>query len=164
MNWEAIGSVAEVVGAIGVIVSLLYLAIQVRQGNKNHVVDSHQQIARDWGASCAVVMRDENVSAFIKGLSEYEDLTAEERVKFDMCVGIFINVVEVTIYHAEAGRLDEVLEMLNNYLGPRLFAYPGLEKWWRHGNRAGFSHETQAWVDKQIERNRGGVTFWEHAS
>ena len=108
-------------------------------------------------------MRDENVSAFIKELNTYEDLTAEERVKFDLCVGIFLNVVEVTIYHAEAGRLDEVLEMLHNHLGPRLFAYPGLEKWWRNGNRAGFSPETQDWVDKQIERNRGSAVFWENS-
>lgn len=105
---------AEVIGAIGVIVSLLYLAIQVRQGNQNHVVDSHQQIARDFGAHSAVVMRDENVSAFIKGLTQYDDLTAEGRVKFDLCVGVIINIVEVTIYDAEAGRLDAVLEMLNN--------------------------------------------------
>jgi hypothetical protein len=29
VNWEAIGSIGEAVGAIGVIVSLLYLATQV---------------------------------------------------------------------------------------------------------------------------------------
>ena len=30
MNWEAIGAVGEAVGAAGVIVSLLYLAVQIR--------------------------------------------------------------------------------------------------------------------------------------
>ena len=32
MNWEAIGAIGEVVGAVAVIVSILYLAAQVRQG------------------------------------------------------------------------------------------------------------------------------------
>ncbi len=30
MNWEAIGAVGEVLGAIGVIVTLGYLAVQIR--------------------------------------------------------------------------------------------------------------------------------------
>ena len=36
MNWEAIGAVGEIVGAIAVIATLAYLAIQVRQ-NTNSV-------------------------------------------------------------------------------------------------------------------------------
>jgi len=31
VNWDAIGAIAELVGALGVIVSLAYLAIQIRQ-------------------------------------------------------------------------------------------------------------------------------------
>ena len=30
MNWEAIGAIGEFVGALGVITSLIYLAIQIR--------------------------------------------------------------------------------------------------------------------------------------
>jgi hypothetical protein len=30
MNWEAVGAIAELLGAIGVIASLVYLAIQIR--------------------------------------------------------------------------------------------------------------------------------------
>ena len=31
MNWEAIGATGEIIGAVGVIVTLVYLAIQIRQ-------------------------------------------------------------------------------------------------------------------------------------
>ena len=34
MNWEAIGAVAESLGAIGIIVTLIYLSTQLRQTNK----------------------------------------------------------------------------------------------------------------------------------
>ena len=34
MNWEAIGVIAEVVGAVAVIVSLVYLAIQVSSNTR----------------------------------------------------------------------------------------------------------------------------------
>ncbi|MEZ5491521.1 MAG: hypothetical protein R3F50_14560 [Gammaproteobacteria bacterium] len=31
MNWEALGAIAEIVGVIGVLISLFYLALQIRQ-------------------------------------------------------------------------------------------------------------------------------------
>ena len=34
MNWEAVGAVAELLGALGVIASLIYLATQVRQNSR----------------------------------------------------------------------------------------------------------------------------------
>ena len=34
MNWDAIGAVGDAVSAIAVVVSLLYLATQVRQSNR----------------------------------------------------------------------------------------------------------------------------------
>ena len=34
MNWDAIGAIAEVVAAIGVILTLIYVAIQIRQNTE----------------------------------------------------------------------------------------------------------------------------------
>ncbi len=34
MNWEAIGAIGEVLGAAGVIITLAYLAVQMRQSNR----------------------------------------------------------------------------------------------------------------------------------
>ena len=34
MNWEAIGAVGETVGALAVLVTLVYLAVQIRQNTK----------------------------------------------------------------------------------------------------------------------------------
>ncbi len=35
MNWDAIGAIAELLGAIGVIASLVYLATQIRQNTRS---------------------------------------------------------------------------------------------------------------------------------
>ena len=44
MNWEAIGVVAEVVGAAGVIITLVYLAIQIRQNTASTKSLTQQQL------------------------------------------------------------------------------------------------------------------------
>ncbi len=44
MNWEAIGAIAELVRAIAVVASLLYLAIQVRQNAEVNRATAFQDI------------------------------------------------------------------------------------------------------------------------
>ena len=34
MNWEAIGAVAEVIGVAAILLSLIYVSVQIRQSNK----------------------------------------------------------------------------------------------------------------------------------
>lgn len=54
MNWEAIGLVGETVGALAVVVSLGYLALQVRQNSNMARVER-----RDWryDARAACIVR-----------------------------------------------------------------------------------------------------------
>ena len=33
MNWEAIGAIGELIGAMAVVITLVFLALQVRQSN-----------------------------------------------------------------------------------------------------------------------------------
>jgi len=42
MNWEAIGALSELIGAISVLVTLLYLALQIRQNNLSTRAQIHQ--------------------------------------------------------------------------------------------------------------------------
>jgi hypothetical protein len=44
MNWDAIGAIAEGVGSIAVVVTLAYLAIQMRTANKQRELESYRYI------------------------------------------------------------------------------------------------------------------------
>lgn len=65
MNWEAVGAIAEATGAIAVIVSILYLAAQVKQSRADvranivhslhsHEVDLSSKPAADSILACAI--------------------------------------------------------------------------------------------------------------
>ncbi len=43
MNWDAIGAIAELLGAVGVIASLVYLATQLRQNTRATRASAYQQ-------------------------------------------------------------------------------------------------------------------------
>ena len=46
MNWDALGAVAELIGAAGVVASLLYLAVQVRTSNRASAVEAKFESTR----------------------------------------------------------------------------------------------------------------------
>ena len=45
MNWEAAGAIGEILAAIGVIVTPIYLAIQIRQNSKATTANIRQSLA-----------------------------------------------------------------------------------------------------------------------
>ena len=63
MNWEAISAVGEVLGAGGVIISLIYLAAQIRQNTRAirgatlNAVTQHQQFELKWSAEIGSSLR-----------------------------------------------------------------------------------------------------------
>ena len=48
MNWDATGAIAESLGAIGVILSVLYLAYEVRANTKTMRADAGTRAQMDW--------------------------------------------------------------------------------------------------------------------
>jgi len=66
MNWNALSSVAEFVAAIGVIASLVYLAVQVRQNTQSIRASTYEGMLRGSGE-------------FLRPLSQNRDLDTTER-------------------------------------------------------------------------------------
>ena len=42
MNWEALGAIGEIVGAVAVVLSLIFLATQIRQNTRSSRTASYQ--------------------------------------------------------------------------------------------------------------------------
>ena len=78
MNWEALGAIGEVLGAVGVIVTLVYLALQVRQ-NTRHV---RAQMGHDGWLGVAdndnFVMGEDAAASLAKAELEEEDLSEKD--------------------------------------------------------------------------------------
>jgi hypothetical protein len=73
MDWAAIGVVSEVIAAVAVVVSLVYLATQIRQGTKiarattrNAIAESAQALSQD------VIENADMAEIFVKHLNGEE--------------------------------------------------------------------------------------------
>jgi hypothetical protein len=57
MNWEAIGAIGELFGALAVVLTLIYLATQVRQNTLAMRVAAKQEITRQLPANLCGIYR-----------------------------------------------------------------------------------------------------------
>ena len=85
MNWEAIGAIGEVLGAVGVIASLIYLAIQVRQNTRSVEAATYQSVAESMADSCFRLVGSQTsdltdrVLLFLGSIRRYENLYFQVR-------------------------------------------------------------------------------------
>jgi len=81
MHWEAIGAVGEIVGALAVVLSLIYLAIQVRQNSEMARAESRLRAVATWREFTNSLESGDPV-AFGRGLQHYPELPPAEIPKF----------------------------------------------------------------------------------
>ena len=83
MDWTAIGAIGEVGGAIGVIATLLYLSIQIRQNTRAGLTGSRDAAGQiNMGLMAAVANEGEFADIWRRGLADLNSLRPEERFRW----------------------------------------------------------------------------------
>ena len=109
MNWEAFGAIGEIIGAFAVIVSLVYLAIQVRNQNRETRIASVHEILEGFRTEISVFRNAEFAELLKKGGADFDSLSATEKIQFvAMIQGPFRFWEEAYLQYKES-RLSEKL-------------------------------------------------------
>lgn len=129
MNWEAIGAIGEVAGAVGVIVTLLYLSIQIRQNSKMMKANSKQSIS---DASQQLIYRMVDEAEVMEKLlfNDEANLTPVEHRKAWFLFRAMLRGFESQIYQHEVGLLDDAEWAYLKRVILETTSYPGFESLW----------------------------------
>lgn len=111
MNWEAVAAVSEVVGAIAIVITLLYLAQQLRQ-NTQAIKSATWQATQD-----AEQRFDESIATgpgmanlFNRGMKDGAgSLEGAEQTQFWLIEKQLMDLYQTHHYHYENGIIDEDL-------------------------------------------------------
>lgn len=110
MNWEAIGAVGELAGAAGVIISLLYLGVQIRrQGIENRFAAVHEYVNETNIFFGAVAENKEVAEIWVKGVENFDSLDLVEKSRFLADVSRTFRSTEGLLYLFLRGRLDSAI-------------------------------------------------------
>ena len=110
MNWDAISAVAESVGAFGVIATLGYLAVQIRQNTaavRASTYDSFVAQFRDWNAPLRA--NPELSAQFAIQIEEIETLDDQARKHATHVFFDFLKLAENLHYQYRMGMIDDAM-------------------------------------------------------
>jgi hypothetical protein len=108
MNWNAIGAVGELLGAMGVIISLVYLAVQIRRNTRTQKRANVGDIATELATTARCTATDpELASLLLRGYSDIGSLNSVERYRFDTFLYAFIANFERALIDARGGDYPE---------------------------------------------------------
>jgi hypothetical protein len=83
MTWEAASAIAQILGSVAIVVTLIYLAVQIRQANHAMLMAGYHQINEQWHRwSELVVTTSDLPGAILRGNASLRDLTAEEALRY----------------------------------------------------------------------------------
>ena len=92
MNWDAISAVAEVVGLIIIVTSLIYISIQTKQSNEHATASSEIDFVEGVNKIFEGWASDERTATIIrKGFHNFGELGKAEKALFQSRVGALIN-------------------------------------------------------------------------
>ena len=133
MNWEALGAVGEVLGAAGVIVTLLYLSVQIRQNTRQMRGEAVTSLAQITDKLTSELRDDpELLRSVLVAAREWDtdELNAAERSRFHLFYTQEFQLLETAYHLFRDGLLDPgVYEVREEYTLRRLME-PGVQTWW----------------------------------
>ena len=139
MNWEAIGAVGEIVGAIAVVVTLVYLAAQIRQNSRamkgasthgiTETIQSELRWSFDYGE---VFLKMLNAPASLTELEAFklgEWLTAAMMARQNEFIQYRQNLVDEDVWTSSRGIIKSIMSM------------PWCKIWWENFDKVTFVPE-----------------------
>ena len=132
MNWDALGALAEMVGAAAVVVTLAYLATQIRRSNLLATAESNRFGQEASNLAIAAIVHDPEVARiFREGLTVRDSLSVDDKIRFDMLMGSFIGGITTAMTdqellgHRGDFRAPDQSESVRAFL-----LAPGGASWW----------------------------------
>jgi len=136
MNWEVIGTIGEIVGSIAVVISLVYVSLQIRHANKQSELDA---LRHTWDSTMRLCDRMseslETASIINRGRHSLESLDEDEYLIFEFIHHRLLSTIEVWYMQVTEtsqpgpyldNQLNNMAEIIKGYVG-----YPGTRDLWR---------------------------------
>ena len=131
MSLEALAYLGEVIGAVAVVISLIYLAVQIRQSTQAQRTENYTRALERVANMQALWSQDESLSVLLaKGADDISRLSPPERIRFTYAFLEAFGAFEF-MYHAyQDGVIPEKVWSRWSVTVAWWLSTPGVRDWW----------------------------------
>ena len=144
--------IAEIVGGIAIVVSLVFVGLQVRQSAQTNAQTLTQAVVSDYLAA-VVALGDTHQMAciFSQAIEDYEEITGAERVMFNNRVLAVFSTFQEMRALREQGAFDPGIWRGFEGIVVSALGSPGVRQWWSVRSHF-FGEEFREYVDGTIRQ------------
>jgi hypothetical protein len=145
VNWDMIGALAELFGAIGVFASLFYLAVQLKHNaaeTRDATIQSIMELAINFRTES---YRGELAEIRMKANSD-EALTRLESVKFEGYLSALFELTELVFVQHRKGKLDSEYIDAWELRTKAAMSVPRIQQFWSK-TKLGYRHSFVEYID-----------------
>ena len=135
VNWEAIGIFAEVIGAIAVVVSLLYVGMQIKQSAASTRAQAITQVNSQYGSLMSQIALNGELATIYRIATEGGELDPDQATRYRAYLSAFFAFLEEHyllfqsgIYDVDLGDTQDTVESLSPLI-VRLLNSPLAKQW-----------------------------------
>ncbi len=131
MTIQDLGSIGELLAAIATIVTLIYLATQVRQNTRALKSATFQNISGEMGRNVEPILNNADLAALmVKGNIDPTSLTEEEALRFSSMLTASLRRLEAVFVQHQLGSIDSALKEGFELSLISILQMPFASHWW----------------------------------
>lgn len=136
---QLLGSVGEFLGSVGVLISLVYLAVQIKKNTETERTSTYQSIVRDFGDMNQMMASLPDLTyLYVQALESFGGMEPAEKARISQVFYMTFRYFENMYYQHRKGYLEEEVWLGWKRLMLTYFARDGFQTWW-HIRRDVFS-------------------------
>jgi len=133
MTLDQLASIGEIISGIAVVISLVYLAIQIRTNTETERTSTYQSIVSDFGALNNTMASTPELShMFVQAMENYHQLSSDQKARISQVFFQCFRYFENMFYQYQKGYLDDEVWTGWKRLMLTYYARPGFQTWWEH--------------------------------
>lgn len=130
MDWQMVGALAELLGALGVIATLGYLAVQIRRSTRVAQHRAAAELLAQTQSFLAQISKDtESAALYRRGMAADSDLTEDEVVRFHAQVLELALMWQRGFHMSEASDLESWMMTTLSTGRSHMVTAPGFRRW-----------------------------------
>jgi len=152
MNWDAIGAIGENIGALAVVISVIYLGIQIRKQTAESRLAATRELSNSYQASLELAFRDKELSSlYLEATQNYDELPRDDRYRVAMAIQSIMRMFEQHHVHIQHHKVEQAFIDSINLSFEEWLTFPGIQRWWELTSDM-FEPRFREYVDQLVEK------------
>ena len=157
MTIQDLGAIGELIGGIAVIISFIYLALQIRHGMRGYRSNITQEVTSHFSRLQFDIAKDAELLDIWRRAERGEELSDFDQRRVTQIISSYMIAFENMFFQYQEGMMDAEGYEARRPIMAFILTYSGAQKWWENFGSIQHPHKFVQEVEQVVKEFHGHV-------